>query len=59
MQRRKKTVYFQYHLNCQYIHDNSGDIEIGQVKRNRTLSLLISASNLVNLMSIDGIWSLV
>ena len=59
MQLRKKTVYFQYHLNCQYIHDISGDIDIGQVKEIRTLSRLISASNLVNLMSIDGIWSLV
>ena len=35
MQLRKKTVYFQYHFNCQYIHDNSGDIEIGQVQRNQ------------------------
>ena len=35
MQRRKKTLYFQYHLNCQYIHDNSDDIEIGLVKRNK------------------------
>ena len=51
MKLRKKTVYFQYHLNSQHIHDNSGDIEIGLVQP----SLLISASNLVNLMSIDGI----
>ena len=35
MQLRKKTVYFQYHLNCQYIHDNSGDIETGLVQRNQ------------------------
>ena len=35
MQLRKKTVYFQYHLNCQYIHDNSGDIEIRLVQRNQ------------------------
>ena len=37
MQLRKKTVYFQYHLNCQYIHDNSGDIEIGLVQRNQNI----------------------
>ena len=28
-------MYFQYHLNCQYIHDYSGDIEIGLVQRNQ------------------------
>ena len=39
MQLSKKIVYFQYHLNCHYIHDNSGDIEIGLVQRNQnTLS---------------------
>ena len=28
-------VYFQYHLNCQHVHDNSGDIENGLVRRNQ------------------------
>ena len=35
MKLRKMTVYFQYHLNSQHIHDNSGDIEIRLVQRNQ------------------------
>ena len=31
---KKQTVYFQYHLYCQRIHDKSGDIEIGLMQRN-------------------------
>ena len=29
MQSRKTMVSFQYHLNCQHITDNPGDIELG------------------------------
>ena len=30
-----KIVYFQYHLNCQDIHDKTGDIELGLVERSQ------------------------
>ena len=30
-----KLVNFQYHLNCQDIHDNTGAIEIGLVERSQ------------------------
>ena len=33
MDLREKIVNFQYHLNCQYIHDNTGAIEISFVER--------------------------
>ena len=28
-------VNFQYHLNCQDIHDKTGDIELGMVERSQ------------------------
>ena len=32
---RKAIIYFQYHLNCQYIHDKNGDIEVDLVQSSR------------------------
>ena len=32
---RKTIIYFQYHLNCQYIHDKNGDIEVDLVQSSR------------------------
>ena len=35
---RKKMVYFNYHLNCRKIHDNTGDKKLSLVKKSqRTL----------------------
>ena len=35
---RKTIIYFQYHLNCQYIHDKNGDIEVDLVQSSRKVN---------------------
>ena len=35
---KKKIIYFQYHLNCQYIHDKNGDIEVDLVQSSRKVN---------------------
>ena len=32
---KRKIIYFQYHLNCQYIHDKNGAIEIDLLESSR------------------------
>ena len=32
---KEKNVNFQYHLNCQDLHDKTGDIELGLAERSQ------------------------
>ena len=32
---RKIIIYFQYHLNCQYIYDKNGDLEVDLLQSSR------------------------
>ena len=48
-------VYFQYHLNCQYITDNGGDNEISQ---KISVQWIVFASEIIRLDEVERIWDL-
>ena len=45
---KKYTVYFHYHLKCQNIADNEGDIELGSMEssQNTEIACILSKSRL-------------